>query len=363
MSPEEQPAPASGRLPDEGERVHTPWIMSVSIRELALEAGVHHTTVSRALKNDPRIASKTRLRIQALAKAKGYQPDPMLSALMVYRGKSARRRYQATLGWITAWPTQRGWHISEKIGQYRGACHRAEQLGYQIEEFWLREPGMTERRISQILGARNIQGLLFVAQPRAHAHFRLDWGRFSTVTFSHTLTEPRFNVVTNHHFRSMQTIMRRLKQLGYRRVGLAGHPSILESVNRAWTGAYLTYLPSPQAPSIPVFNDAWTRAAFVSWFKKHKPDSVISNEPIVLEWLKEMGVKVPQDVGFVIAAKHVGPDYCSGITENTERIGATGVNLLVDMINRGEKGIPDIPISCLVEGTWVEGTTVRKVHS
>jgi hypothetical protein len=35
---------------------------------------------------------------------------------------------------------------------------------------------------------------------------------------------------------------------------------------------------------------------------------------------------------------------------------------MVDMLHRGEKGIPKIPLCTLVEGTWVEGPTIRPPH-
>ncbi|MGB0714517.1 MAG: LacI family DNA-binding transcriptional regulator [Phycisphaerae bacterium] len=45
-----------------------------TIRQLAVAAGVSASTVSRALKNDPSIAAKTRERIAALAQEAGYAP-------------------------------------------------------------------------------------------------------------------------------------------------------------------------------------------------------------------------------------------------------------------------------------------------
>jgi hypothetical protein len=33
--------------------------------------------------------------------------------------------------------------------------------------------------------------------------------------------------------------------------------------------------------------------------------------------------------------------------------------MVIAMINRNERGIPELPRSLLIEGTWVEGQTVR----
>lgn len=50
------------------------------------------TTVSLALRNHPRLPEKTRHRIQKLAKEMSYRPDPVLQALVAYRGKVMERR-------------------------------------------------------------------------------------------------------------------------------------------------------------------------------------------------------------------------------------------------------------------------------
>lgn len=46
-----------------------------TLKSISIEAGTSLGTVSRALKNDPKIASATRKRIKALAKQMGYVPD------------------------------------------------------------------------------------------------------------------------------------------------------------------------------------------------------------------------------------------------------------------------------------------------
>ena len=56
--------------------------MSVSIKDLAEKAGVSPSTVSRALKNHPRIGEDTRQAIQALAQELGYVPSEAARALV-----------------------------------------------------------------------------------------------------------------------------------------------------------------------------------------------------------------------------------------------------------------------------------------
>lgn len=52
-----------------------------TIKDIAGVCGVHHATVSRALRGNPCVAPATLARINAAAKELGYEPDPMMSAL------------------------------------------------------------------------------------------------------------------------------------------------------------------------------------------------------------------------------------------------------------------------------------------
>ncbi len=48
-----------------------------------------------------------------------------------------------------------------------------------------------------------------------------------------------------------------------------------------------------------------------------------------------------------------------GIDQRPERIDIAAIEVLAGMINRGEKGIPDLPNSTLIDGQWVRGRFPR----
>src|SRR5512143_413648 len=56
--------------------------MKVSIKDIAARAGVSHSTVSRALSNNPLIAEATRRRLQGLAQEMGYSPNAIARGLV-----------------------------------------------------------------------------------------------------------------------------------------------------------------------------------------------------------------------------------------------------------------------------------------
>lgn len=335
----------------------------ITIRDIARNAGVHHTTVSRALKNDPRISSRRREQIQALAEEMGYRPDPMLTSLNAYRSGKQKSQFQAALGWITNYPTRSEWHAAEKIGYFAGAKKQAARLGYKLDEFWLNEEGMTAQRTTDILSARNIQGLIFIPQPRAHTQIQLNWEQFSAISISHTLSQPPLHTITNHHYRSMAQLMRHIKELGYRRPGFACKPQTNEAVDRDWAAAFWAYYPGDIGAFIPpLISRKWDQKIFHQWLKTYSPDVVISPHRQVALWLKKCGLTIPQDIGFAVTACHNDPGEFTGIDENNELVGKTAVNLVVDMVHRGETGIPEIPQTTLIAGTIIAGSTLTLQH-
>ena len=62
-----------------------------TMRDVATHLGISHATVSRALRNDPRITEAVRLSVVKAANKLGYKRDPRLAELMSHvRATKAR---------------------------------------------------------------------------------------------------------------------------------------------------------------------------------------------------------------------------------------------------------------------------------
>lgn len=334
----------------------------VTVRDIAKMTGLHHTTVSLGLRNSPRLRPETLQKIQNAAKKLGYTPDPMLSALNVYRQSKRAPHYQATLAWINNWPDREELLTIPTFRQYyEGVCTRTRQLGYTIEEFWLAEPGMTSQRMASILKARNIKGLLMSPQAHAKTLSPMDYSEFSAVAFGYSIQPPVLNVVTNHHYHSMDLLVTNLMKLGYRRIGLNVSTDWDEKVENAFIGGLkLAYWRYPELQPIPYCVDGGLGGPrFTAWLEKNKPDVVVSYSEIA-STLRKMGYSLPQDIGF--ASLDLSPDdtELAGLNENSFYIGQKAVDILVGLLHRGERGIPAVPTRLLVESTWVSGTTLRQ---
>src|SRR5688572_21345076 len=138
----------------------------MSTRRIAQLAGVSATTVSLALRNSPKIPAATRQRILRHARRLGYRPNAKVAELMAQLRTKPAPGEEACFGVISFYESARPWEHSLHFQRiYEGMTQRAEALGYRLEPFWLRGPGMTYRRLRDILAARGVQGLLCFGSP------------------------------------------------------------------------------------------------------------------------------------------------------------------------------------------------------
>jgi LacI family transcriptional regulator len=333
----------------------------VTVRDIAAKAGLHFTTVALALRDSPMLNAQTKKRVKALADKLGYRPDPMLTALNAYRKTRGRPNYQATIAWINNWPVRGDLLKIPEFGEYhRGACARAAELGYVIEEFWLNARGMTPDKLRRVLRARGIQAMILAPQPKQGMWVDFDYTEFSALSLGYSLQPAKLHVVTNHHAHSMTLLIGRLHALGYRRIGMYVGVDWDAKVGHSWLSSFLLarWLHPDLADLPPVLQSDREGGDLENWLETHRPEVVISYGRI-LRQLRAMKLKIPRDIGFarIDLLEDSGTD--SGIYQNSVIIGRKAVDFLVDMVHRGERGLPAVPIRTLVEGEWRQGNTVR----
>ena len=162
--------------------------MRLRMADVAAKAGVSASTVSRALKSDPQIPAVTRERVRAVAISMGYSPDPLLSALASRRRGRVAGTDVTTIAFLTKFTGRMVWQQNPYYRRlFEGAQSRARQLGYELQNFWLGEPGMNGERLSNILYHRGISAVCVAPTPRARSHISLSWERFSCVAIGYSL--------------------------------------------------------------------------------------------------------------------------------------------------------------------------------
>jgi len=336
----------------------------VTIRDVADRVQVHYSTVARALNNNTRVSEKTRLKVKAAAIEMGYAPDPMVSALSSYRSAIRRAVYHGTLAWLSneARPLITPDALLSIRNYSEGAREQAAMMGYQIEEFPFLEEGMTPRRYVQVLRSRGITGIIVGPQAPNHfdAEIRMDWAPFSAVALGPSLHWPPIHRVSSNQFRSMKLVVQELAALGYRRIGLYVEKQMHQRLDLTWMGGYMAEMAELGLPIPELLTDKIKDVREVEdWVARNRLDAFISSAGFYEFWLPKSKLRVPQDIGF--ASLHVlGGEAQAGINQHDREIGRAAVNLLVGMMQRQEKGIPKLAQRLLIDGTWQQGTTVRR---
>lgn len=331
-----------------------------TLRAIARTAGVSLGTVSLALRDHPQTALATRIRIKAIATRLGYRPDPRVAKLMSYLQQRKRANRDGTLAFLTAFGRPEVWRESVTwTGYFEGASAKAAELGYRLEHFWAREPGLSEQRLSRILHSRGIEGLLILPGPQAHREMALEWEHFCVVAFGHALLKPRVHRVVHHHYHTISMAASELRARGYERIGLVIGADHDLRVANLWSAGFLAFrhLTAP-GQAVPPFRDTLRPGPLVEWFRQHRPDAIISDELTPVHLLAAAGYRVPHDFAFATLDWLERTRPFAGIDQHSRDLGAAAAKHVINALQRDEFGIPARPETLMIEGTWVDDASV-----
>ena len=158
----------------------------------------------------------------------------------------------------------------------------------------------------------------------------------------------------------MLIALQNIRKLGYRRPLLV-LPRTHDRVSlHAWWAAYLWYIRShSQMEEIPVLCEKMNSIrTFGNALSKHQPDVVIATLPTVCEWLRRLGRRVPQDIGFVWVGGDGQDPELTQIDQRPRMVGEAAIDMLISQIQSNEKGPPECPHITMVEGVFQKGNTV-----
>jgi LacI family transcriptional regulator len=349
----------------------------ITMTDVARRAGVHYTTVSMALRNHPRLPAATRERLRALAEEMGYRPDPVLQALNDYRGRLKPRRQIATIAYITNFDSRWGWkQVWPDAEFYAGAERRASDLGYQLEHFWLGEPGLTPHRLSDVLHARGITGIVIASHRyEAKTPLAFEWAKFCGVKIESFPQEPALHNVSTDRHSAIRIAVRQAKAAGYRRIGFAMHPLWDLNADLAWSAGFLAeqqrIAPDERLPIFMFPESTWlqgndsrdqaaARDSFQAWLRRHQPDCLISTSSFVKSHLDAMGIFVPRDLAFADILLPQSDGKVAGVRQNCRRVGEVAIEILASQLQQNAFGVPELPNATLVESTWFDGESLPK---
>lgn len=338
-----------------------------TLHDIAREVGVSVMTVSRALRNAPRVAPETRARVQAVAAALGYEPDPDLARLM-HRVRSRKTvRFRAVIAVIREEvPQDNLLGPSYQYVPIEAIRQRALGHGYAVEEFWLGREGLTPKRLQKILLARGIEGVIVSPQSLQLPCSKLDYSPFASVVFGYAMREPALHMCAGNMTLGIQTAAEQLTARGYRRIGVAVTQWIVNRSQFGYSGGFFHFQQSlPAEDRIPLLLLPHNRiergfAAFSQWMNENRPDVLISFDTHVPEWLTRLGLRVPDDIGFVVHDWTPAMTSCAGIYQRRDHLAAAAVDLIVTQLSQHERGVPAVARQIMIPPQWINGPSVRK---
>jgi DNA-binding LacI/PurR family transcriptional regulator len=350
----------------------------VTLETIAKKAGVHKTTVSRALRNHPSIPEATRQKVQRMAEKLGYQANPLVSIYQTHVRSRQKQSYKATLGWINDHPDADYWSKTPWVrGLVDGARHRAEELGYGLDTIWIdgidfKHPDKNIARCTRVLSARGIFGIV-VPMTFSHVHALHRWPGIAvaTVGLFHEMAKQSkmapmagdhlYHTVSHDYFANMRVACKHLRMLGYRRIGLVMSHHEDAVTDRQYHGSFLAQQAYwPRTDRVPILlQDAAHGPQLSEWVNKYRPDVVLCQRNETKPWLEQNGYRVPEDLG--VAHLSLAPDVAgwSGVNPNLEDIGGAAVELVVQQLKMNERQPPRTCHELFVEGRWIDGRTTR----
>jgi LacI family transcriptional regulator len=335
-----------------------------SLGDVAKAAGISKTAVSYALRDCPNVSRETRERIHQIARRLGYVPDARLASWMA-RVKKAESKEVLPLAWINSQLEEDAWHRYKFLLPYlEGARTRALELGYRLEEIWTRQPGMSMRRISQMIYQRGVEGVI-VSQPVRH--LRLHWNNLAVVSIDGSLLVPSFHRVMSDNAYNLWLALKSLRQLGYRRIGICLSEPVDNYSHHMCRGAAAHYFHSMAFKSerIPplfypeeVGKPQKPFQQIVTWLRHNRPHAVIGLNSHLVEWIEATGLRVPRDIGVVHLALDDDVVEWAGIYSNKREIGAIAAEWVISFLQHHRFGLPKVATNQLIRGEWRPGCTL-----
>jgi DNA-binding LacI/PurR family transcriptional regulator len=273
---------------------------------------------------------------------------------------------------ISLYPEARPWATRSRPGHlatlHRSMVRRAGELGYRVEEFWVRDPAMSPARLATIIQTRGIRGLLSLGAPELEDEIPEEMRRFVIVTQGASI-RTKMHRVSSHFSHNATVLLEQLKARGYRRPG-AVLQSFQDGRNAHVVAAMYLYFSKYVfgGIEIPIFyaEDSVDQGALKTWYRTHRPDVLIyadhrNHYASLQAFFKRERISIPRDLGLAVLDAAVHPPGISGVRQAVEQMGISGVDILVSRLQQGESGLPRVAKIEKVEGDWVESGTLRAV--
>jgi LacI family transcriptional regulator len=307
-----------------------------TITDIAKALNVTPSTVSRALKDHPRISEATKQAVLAMAHQLNYQPNHLAAAL-----RNGRSRL---LGVVV--PTANRDFFSNVIYGIEGVANAAH---YSVLICQSHDSQRTEAEIVQVLMQTQVEGIIASLAKETHdfSHYQrvIDKG-VPLLLYDRISDDLEVNTVSTDDRLGAYRAVSHLIEQGCRRIAhFTGRQTL--NIYRDRLRGYREALDAhelPFDPTLVVENDmklgGGQASAASLWAMALPPDAIFSASDYAamgaMQWLKAQGINIPQEVAIVGFSNEpftelVEPGL-SSVDQHSEQMGQVAANIFLDQI-------------------------------
>ncbi|MCC5807204.1 MAG: LacI family DNA-binding transcriptional regulator [Opitutales bacterium] len=338
---------------------------AANMREVAAAAGVSHITVSRVLRNDPRVAAATRERVLAKGRELGYAANPLVSAYAAHIRRRTGEAPACNLAWLTATPEHHAAGYFPWVRPYlEGARARAAAQGFPLATD-IETHGARMETVERILRARGIRGIIV---PNIHYYGPelTASPHWAAVSLGNSAGGKPIHTVRPNAFENVRIAFDHLLATGRQRIGFCENRYMAVQGRGLHEGGYLYQQrrlnTRDRLPPLTDLHVEPRRAEclerFRKWYERHRPEAILTTFFQVADWLRELGLRVPRDVALTHLAIAEENSPMAGVNVGARELGSAAVDLLAAHILRNEYGPPANPKHMSITGYWQDGRTV-----
>ena len=310
------------------------------LEDVARLAGVSPTTVSRALRDDPRISEVTRTEVQYAARRLGYIPDA--------RASSLRGRATSALGLLLP-------DVADPMhGQFAmGLQQAAAAQGYTVLLANGCSDPLQERRALHVFAAQRVDGIISVSNILSPQEANsvvspcpvvlVDGENVSLAGYKNELPTGSIRV---DDISGIMAVVEHLRRCGYRRVAYVNGPDLASNITRrdtalrclAEAGMTSALYPYPGGEE-----SLGSRDAVVSSLVADRTQALICYDDVealgLMDALRERGLRVPEDIGLVgfddIPFAGIANPRLTTVAQPSEEAGRAAFEMLIAALRKG----------------------------
>lgn len=325
-----------------------------TLRHIAAALDMNVATVSRGLRDSPRVAPATRSRIQAYARQVGYHPDPAVASLSQRRWQGRRSARTSTLAFL------RGRARGQPLF-FADALRAARLLGYHLIDLPLAR-FKSDGDVMAELDQRGVRGLLLGTFPMTTVLPDLEWERFAAVICGDQAPAAPIHRVLPDTFAAADLAVRTAWQRGYRRIALVRFPVTVDN-DRRRIGGYQAALAEGGGNPMPdweLTDELPSAAAIQRWRRRWRIDCLIlPNQRYAQLFQERWGTR--RSPGIILSSDQ-GPagGYCR-IRLGLDQVGPVAVRHLATALHHHRYGLEAVPTTTVIAPSWQEGSSLPEI--